>query len=103
MVADRLEVTVGGQAQRRGLIPRTPAGDRLLADAAVWLTSEYADAVRSTRQRTLSTGETELSVDLHPAAPPLIITATDSGRVAVTGETAAATRHRSFAARVETE
>ena len=45
--------SLGGQAQKRGLIPRTPPGDRLLADAAVWLTGEYADAVRSTRQRTL--------------------------------------------------
>ena len=42
---DRLEAKVGGQAQKRGLIPRTPAGDRLLADAAVWLAGEYADAV----------------------------------------------------------
>lgn len=90
MVADRLEAKVGGQAQKRGLIPRTPAGERLLADAAVWLTGEYADAVRSTRQRTLASGDAELAIDLHPAAPPLIITATDSGRVAVTGETAVA-------------
>ncbi len=54
-------------AQKRGLIPRLPAGDRLLADAAVWLTGEYADAVRSTHQRTLASGETALAVDLHPA------------------------------------
>jgi hypothetical protein len=90
MVVDRLVAHVGGQAQKRGLIPRTPAGDRLLADAAVWLTAQYADAVRSTRQRTLAEGETELAVDLHPAAPPLVITATEDGRVTVVGETAVA-------------
>lgn len=90
MVMDRLEAKVGGQAQKRGLIPRTPPGDRLLADAAIWLTAEYADAVRSTRQRTLASGETELAIDLHPAAPPLVITASETGRVAAAGETALA-------------
>ena len=90
MTTDRLEAKVGGQAQKRGLIPRTPAPERLLADAAIWLTGEYADAVRSTRQRTLLNGAVELAIDLHPAAPPLIITASDAGRVAVTGETAVA-------------
>jgi hypothetical protein len=89
-VAERLEAKVGGQAQRRGLIPRTPAGDRLLADAAVWLAADYPDAVRSMRQRTLESGDTELAVDLHPAAPPLIITASDVGRVTVLGDTAPA-------------
>jgi hypothetical protein len=90
MVVDRLVAHVGGQAQKRGLIPRMPAGERLLADAAVWLTGQYADAVRSTRQRTLATGEAELAIDLHPAAPPLVITASDLGRVQVIGETAVA-------------
>jgi hypothetical protein len=90
MVIDRLEAKVGGQAQKRGLIPRTPPSDRLLGDAAVWLAADYADAVRSTRQRTLATGETELAIDLHPAAPPLIITASETGRIAAHGETALA-------------
>lgn len=90
IVADRLEARLGGQAQKRGLIPRMPAGDRLLADAAVWLNGEYADAVRSTRQRTLDSGTTELAVDLHPAAPPLVITADDAGRVTAAAETAVA-------------
>ena len=50
-----------------------------------------ADAVRSTRQRTLATGEAELAIDLHPAAPPLRITASDdrAGRSAH-GDTALA-------------
>lgn len=86
-VTTRLEARVGGQVQKRGLIPRTPPGERVLADAVVWLNGEYADAVRSTQQRTRAPGETELTVDLHPAAPPLVILATDGGRVTVTGET----------------
>jgi hypothetical protein len=100
-VAERLGVSVGGQAQKRGLIPRVPAADRLLADATVWLTGEYADAVRSTRQRTLPTGETTLAVDLHPAVPPLELTASDDGRVTAFGETGiAGPGYHRFAGRV---
>jgi hypothetical protein len=87
-VADTLGVALGGLAQKRGLIPRLPGGDRLLADAAVWMTGEYPDAVRSTHQRTLPGGETSLAIDLHPAVAPLVLTANDEGRVtasAVTG------------------
>ncbi len=86
-LSDALGVALGGMAQKRGLIPRLPAGDRLLADAAVWLTGEYADAVRSTHQRTLASGETALAVDLHPATSPLILTASDEGRVSASGDT----------------
>ena len=89
-VADALGVALGGVAQKRGLIPRLPGGDRLLADAAVWLTGEYPDSVRSTHQRTLPGGETALAVDLHPAVSPLLLTATDEGRVTASGETGVA-------------
>jgi hypothetical protein len=86
-IAEALGVALGGLAQKRGLIPRVPDGDKLLADAAVWLNGEYADAVRSTHQRTLAGGETALSVDLHPAAQPFVLTADDEGRVTAVGET----------------
>jgi hypothetical protein len=86
-LSDALGVALGGMAQKRGLIPRLPAADRLLADAAVWLTGEYADAVRSTHQRTLPSGETALAVDLHPATSPLVLTASDAGRVTASGDT----------------
>ena len=89
-IAETLGVSLGGLAQKRGLIPRVPDGDRLLTDAAVWLNGEYADAVRSTHQRTLPGGETALSVDLHPAAPPFVLTADDEGRVTAAGETGVA-------------
>lgn len=89
-LAETLGVTLGGSAQKRGLIPRVPAGDRLVADAAVWLAGEYADAVRSTHTRTLASGDTALAIDLHPAVAPLFLTASDTGRVTVQGETAVA-------------
>ena len=87
---DALGVSLGGLAQKRGLIPRLPAGDRLLADAAVWLAGEYADLARSTHQRTLPSGDTALSVDLHPAVAPLVLTASDSGRITVVADTGSA-------------
>ncbi len=82
-----LEVRLEGQASKRGLIPRMPGGERLLADVADWLTAEYPEEVRSSRQRTLPSGDAELHVDLHPAAPDLFLTASDSGVVRVHGET----------------
>ena len=89
-LADALGVGLGGLAQKRGLIPRVPDGDRLLADAAVWLTGEYPDAVRSTHQRTLPGGEAGLAVDLHPAVAPFFLTANDEGRVTAVAETGVA-------------
>ena len=89
-LANALGVALGGVAQKRGLIPRVPDGDRLLADAAVWLTGEYPDAVRSTHQRTLPGGEAALAVDLHPAVAPFVLTANDEGRVTAVGETGVA-------------
>jgi hypothetical protein len=53
----------------------------------VWLTGEYPDAVRSTRQHTTPEGGAALSVDLHPAAPAFVLTANDEGRVTVDAET----------------
>ena len=89
-IADALGVSLGGVAQKRGLIPRVPDGERLLADAAVWLTGEYPDAVRSTHQHTTGDGDAALSVDLHPAAPPFALTANDDGRVTAAAETGVA-------------
>ena len=89
-LADALGVALGGLAQKRGLIPRMPDGDRLLADAAVWLTGEYPDAVRSTHQRTLPGGEATLAVDMHPAVAPLVLTAADEGRVTAAAATGVA-------------
>src|SRR5689334_16324022 len=89
-LVDALGVSLGGLAQKRGLIPRVPDRGRLLADAAVWLTGEYPDAVRSTHQRTLPGGESVLAIDLHPAVSPVLLTAGDEGRVTASAETAVA-------------
>lgn len=79
----QLTLHVVGQAAKRGLIPRLPAADRLLADVETWLRTEYADAIRSTRTRTAASGDRELLVDCHPVASEIAIAASDAGRVAV--------------------
>ncbi|HET9456753.1 MAG TPA: hypothetical protein VFO78_05395 [Candidatus Limnocylindrales bacterium] len=79
----QLTLHVVGHAQKRGLLPRLPAADRLLADIELWLRSEYPDAVRTTRTRTAPTGERVLFVSCHPAAGELAIAATDAGGVEV--------------------
>ena len=83
-------IQIDGQAARRGLIPRMPPGDRLLAGVASWLLAEYTDYARATHQRTPGEGESDLTVSLHPAAPDVVIAASDAGRVTVRAETAAA-------------
>jgi hypothetical protein len=85
-----LAARVSGQASRRGLILRQPTGERLLADVEAWLRVEYPDAVRSTTRRAGPDGVATLSVDLHPAAPAVVLEAADSGRVTVKAETAPA-------------
>jgi hypothetical protein len=82
-----LDIRLEGQASKRGLIPRTPGGERLLADAAAWLTAEYPDQVRGTREHTLPSGDHELHVGLHPATPDIVLWADDSGTLRVASET----------------
>jgi hypothetical protein len=87
MIVSPLLARVVGQASRRGLILRVPSGESLLESVEAWLLTEYGDAVRSMTRRALEGGEAELSVALHPAAPNLVISAGESGRVALTAET----------------
>jgi len=82
-----LAVQVAGHASKRGLIPRLPTGERLLADAETWLRREYPDIVRSTRRHTLPSGEAALSSVLHPAAPEVMLAADDLGGVSVSADT----------------
>ena len=89
VMVSSLTARVAGQASRRGLILRVPSGESLLADVETWLTTEYPDAVSATRRRTTETGEAELSAALHPVAPELVMTASDSGQVTVVAETEA--------------
>jgi hypothetical protein len=87
MIDKPLLSRVVGQASRRGLILRVPSGNSLLESVETWMSAEYGDTVRSTTRRTLEGGEAELSIALHPAAPPVVLSAGDSGRVALTAET----------------
>ena len=75
---------VVGHVARRGLIPRQPPAERVLADIEGWLRAEYPDVVRSTRTRSHAGGDQELLVALHPAAADLAIRTDDTGRVSGT-------------------
>jgi hypothetical protein len=90
-----LEVLVGlaihavGQVSKRGLIPRLPAPDKVLGDVQAWLIAEHPEVVRSMRCDRNASGETELVLDLHPAAEPVTIAVSDGGRVVASADTSA--------------
>ena len=69
MLLSPLHARLTGQAARRGLIPRVPTAEALLADVETWLRSTFSDAVRSIERPVREQGEAELTVELHPAAP----------------------------------
>ena len=78
LAVDRFAVAVRGQARKRGLIPRLPTPERLLADVEAWLRREYPDELLDatvTGDATVfggATGDaTAIHARLHPAAPPL--------------------------------
>ncbi len=81
-----LTLRVVGQAARRGLIPRLPAPDLLLSDAAAWIAAEYAGTVRSSRVDSSASGA-ELVLDVHPAAEPVSITVDTEGRAIASADT----------------
>jgi hypothetical protein len=89
MIVSPLLARVVGQASRRGLILRVPSGESLLESVENWLLAEYGDSVRSMSRRVIEGGDAELTVALHPAAPELVMSANESGRVALTAETEA--------------
>lgn len=79
----QLALQVVGHASKRGLIPRQPPADGVLAGIETWLRAEYPDAVRGTVTRTIPDGAHELRVALHPAATDVAIRALDTGSVEV--------------------
>ena len=96
MVVQPLAAHLVGQASRRGLIPRVPTADRLLADTETWLAATYPDLVRGVRRSGPvtgddgeSSGEAKLAVSLHPAARDLVLVANDTGRVSADADTVA--------------
>ncbi len=76
-----LGLYVVGEAARRGLVPRLPTGQGLMADAGTWLASDAHDLVRSVRVDPADGGAASLFVDVHPAAFPLRLHATVDGAV----------------------
>lgn len=92
---------VAGRAAKRGLIPRLPSGERLLADAEAWFRAEYPDLARRFARRTMADGAAELRIDAHPAAPPIVLVARDDGSLTVTAETeTAGPGYHTFVARL---
>ena len=89
MIVSPLLARVVGQASRRGLILRVPSGESLLESVETWLLAEYGDSVRSMSRRVIEGGDAELTVAVHPAASELVMSANESGRVALTAETEA--------------
>jgi hypothetical protein len=85
-----LAVHVVGHASKRGLIPRVPSAEQLISDVERWLTADYPEIVRSVRRQETPTGEPELMVNLHPAAPEASVQAGEGGRVSLVAPTSAA-------------
>jgi len=81
---------VGGQASKRGIIPRIPVADRLIGDIERWVRSEYSDAVRRIDRGQPAPGLPELRVALHPASPDLSIAIGETGSVTARAETSPA-------------
>lgn len=85
MTAERLVIAIQGQVQKRGLIPRLPPADRVLAEIETWFRRQYPDELLA-----LETGVEALTATLHPAAPPIRITLDGEGAISVAGETVTA-------------
>jgi hypothetical protein len=83
-----LTIRVIGRASRRGIVPRLPGPDRLLADARAWIETEYGPVVRAARVDLAEVG-TELVLELYPAADPVSITADPLGVVVASADTSA--------------
>jgi hypothetical protein len=78
-----------GQAPKRGIIPRLPSAAALLDDVEAWLVAGGAPGLRSTSRQTDALGAPELIVALHPAAEPIVFSATDAGHLTVRASTLA--------------
>ena len=76
-----LGLFVVGEAAKRGLVPRLPSGQQVMADAGTWLASEARDLIRSVRLDPDGEGAASLFVDVHPAAFPMRLHATVDGAV----------------------
>jgi hypothetical protein len=85
-----LGLYVMGEAGKRGLVARLPSGERLMGEAGDWLTREVHDTVRSVRVDRNGGDAASLFVDLHPAALPMRLHASNGGAVDAMAVTSAA-------------
>ncbi|HEY7522251.1 MAG TPA: hypothetical protein VH720_01160 [Candidatus Limnocylindrales bacterium] len=84
-----LEISLTGQASKRGALRRLRAPQPLVEEIGTWLHANADDTLRSTRLGEMEPGTPALLVDLHPAAEGVRIVATTDARVLVTAATAA--------------
>jgi hypothetical protein len=76
-----------GQASKRGVIPRLPSEERLIADIGEWLSSSSSDTLRGQPRETSGDGTTALEFQLHPAASNVRIAVAEGGTVTVAAAT----------------
>ena len=89
-----LAIRVSGEVPKRGLLKRAPRPEQLFADIERWVLAEHADLLQSSARRTPDDANDEaptyeLSVRLHPAAEPVIVSVDAAGTVTVSAETSA--------------
>jgi hypothetical protein len=73
---------------KRTLPSLRPAPVTLLGDIREWATGALPEIVRHAELRTPPGGRARLEIALHPAAAPVIVEASEAGRIAITAETA---------------
>ncbi len=76
-----------GQASKRGVIPRLPSEERLVADIGEWLSSSSSDTLRGQPHETAGDGSAALEFQLHPAASHIRIAVAEGGTVTVAAAT----------------
>jgi hypothetical protein len=86
------ELTVGlqliGQAGKRGLVPRVPATERLVADVEAFLRADVGDALGAVVRAEPEADAATLRATFHPAAEPVEFHVAPGGRVEVAATTA---------------
>jgi len=76
-----------GQASKRGMIPRLPSDERLIADVNEWLATAASDTLRGRPVDSPASTARVSEFQLHPAARTVRVEAGEAGRLTVTAET----------------
>jgi hypothetical protein len=78
-----------GQPEKRGVLRQAPAPEELLIEADAWFKNEPRETVRATRLGVDEANRPALFAMLHPAGGDVAIVASETGRLVLTGSTAA--------------